>query len=313
MARQPQRPPRNKPAQPAGRKRSSDFLTQYEPPRWDWQSSVWLGFFVLAAGVVVLGFVYQSKTGDPGFILLAVLLWGLGGGFWLWWRRERKRTAAIARFALNNGFAFKSRAKGDELKELPPLPLFERGKKRKAKNLMAGHLDDLPFVFMDYTYLLEFGMKSAGALADLAGIKAEVPDEGNHPVTQTVVVFPSLPKPLPNFRLIPRGFMQKTLDRLFEGSRHLHVGENLNKEFASHYLVEGASVNEVGRVFTPRVLDYFAANPTWYVESFDSRLAVFRAGQRCTPRKCQARLDKSLEILQTLTKTQQPRSAGKGV
>jgi hypothetical protein len=232
----------------------------------------------------------------------------VGGGFWLWWRRERRRTAVIARFAWKNGYAFKARAKAEELKELPQLPLFQRGSHCKAKNLVGGTFDDLPFLFMDYTYLHELDLKVVGVLAKAVGVDME--DEGNHPVTQTVVVFPSLPRRMPEFRLIPRGLLRKTIDRVGEEVEDLGIGVDEGAAFAKHYLVEGADDDGVGRVFSARVQEYFAANPTWYVECLAGGLVIFRAGQRCVPARCEQRLEKSLEILQTLTRTQPSRRKG---
>lgn len=192
------RPQREEKLQRPDRPAKSDgFLTEFEePPRWDWQAWVWLVFWTVALGSLLFGVVgglLLEKGTNPVWILIGLVLSTAGSVLWARWRVGRKRTAAIAHFARENGHAFKLAVKGKELEALPPFPLFRLGEKRRARNVIGGTIEGLPFAFMDYTY--EASLKPVVQLAQLAGIA--LPDESTFPVTQAVVAFPKLPRKLP--------------------------------------------------------------------------------------------------------------------
>jgi len=248
----------------------ADFFTGSHIPTWDWQAWLWLAYWLLATAVLLLFILTIAgwEHGNTVYGLVTFLLWGIAAPFWFMWRGRRRRIHGVARFARRNELDFRYQATQEELEPLlPSLPLFQRGQKRWAKGIMAGKWHGVSFVFMDLTYQVKLNLKAISGVASLAGV--DVDGEGNHPETQTVVIFPELPRRLPTFRLVPRGVMQRTLSRVAEKYDELDIAAN--EEFGRNYLVEGKPADVVARVFSRKVQEFFAKNATWYIECGNAR------------------------------------------
>ncbi len=200
-----------------------------------------------------------------------------GGFFYLVHRHERNRVDAMRAVARTMGFSFEDTL-GDRAPErFGELPLFARGRRRHADSVMAGTLAGEPAVAFDYSYVVGSG-------------------KNNRTFKQTVALFPTKDRALPDFELAPENFLHK-LGQVF-GYQDLDFQEN--EEFSRRYLLRGADEDAIRRAFNATVLAFLAGRPGWSVQTRAGTAAVFRAGTRCKPDQLPAFLADALLILSGL-------------
>lgn len=77
-----------------------------------------------------------------------------GAVLWLLWRAEQRWKAALASYAVAQGWSFTARDDSQADREGRP---FGTGSSRRAENVLAGSLDGTPFTAFDYRYTTESG------------------------------------------------------------------------------------------------------------------------------------------------------------
>ena len=195
----------------------------------------------------------------------------VGGIIYLAWRAEKKRTEAMAQAATAMRFAFEETA---DYETLGTFPLFERGRARKAKNVMRGETAGHPVVVTDYSYTISSGKNS-------------------HTYSQTVVIFERAAERLPDFELGPENF----LHRIGQVFGYQDIDFEGDEEFSKTFLLRGENEDGIRRVFTPAVLAACRNHPDWSVQVRGGRMAVFRAGKRCKPEEVPAQLAAALRAV----------------
>jgi hypothetical protein len=240
-------------------------------------SRAWLVVFALIASYIAIelaGFLGVH----PWTSLWRILPFGVAfvaGLAWLGWYLKHKRTQAMAEICQAMKFAFQAKVTKNELKGFSGPALFSKGSIPLAGNLMRGKAGDLDVALMDFSY-------SVGA------------GQHQHRVQQTVVIFQ--PVRLPRFQLYRETFMHK-IGQLF-GFQDINFAEN--PTFSRKYLLRGTNESAIRAVFLPEVLDFFADNLGWTVETGDGRLAIYRGGKCCKPADCPALLGDALRIVDLL-------------
>jgi hypothetical protein len=110
---------------------------------------------------------------------------------------------------------------------------------------------------------------------------------------QTVVLFQELAD-LPAFELSPKSFWRK-LTELFGVAA---ITFEANPSFSAAYTVRGPDEDGTRALFTPEVLNYFAANRDWTIESKEGKLAIYRQDKPCPAEACPECVATALSIAQ---------------
>ncbi len=206
-------------------------------------------------------------TKDPTFVIWIVggILAVVGAGVYLAWRYEKQRTAALSDVALRMGFRFAER---DDSVLVPGFPLFERGRGRKAKNVMMGTSGGRAVTLFDYWYTTGGGKSSQ-----------------TH--SMSVALYEGF-SGLPPFDMAPENF----LTRIANAFGWQDIDFDANPEFSNAYLLRSPEEAAVRAAFRSDVLSFFAAARDWSVHAHGGRLAVMRAlERRCKPEDVQVFLD----------------------
>ncbi len=188
----------------------------------------------------------------------------LGGAVYLEHLRERKRLEDLATWAAGMSFTIEGGSRDASAAGLPPellaLPLFNRGRARKVRNLIRGRDPDGSTLVMDYRYTTQSGKNSAT-------------------LEQTVVAFELPAASLPSFELRPEGLFAK-LGQMF-GSPDIDFESN--PEFSRRYQLTGADPDAVRRVFERHAVGYLSGQDGWGVEGAGTWLIVYRPQRRQKP------------------------------
>jgi hypothetical protein len=193
------------------------------------------------------------------WIFLAASLAVFAGSVAVARRRQRRRSEELGRVATDLGFQFAADQIDDVAARFGSLPLFERGRARRARNVITGTHDGTPVVVMDYRFVVGSG-------------------KNRRTRSQTVALF-ATGRHLPSFQLGPENVLHK-LGQLF-GFRDIDFARF--PEFSRRYLLRGEDEHAIESVFSPSVLEFFERHPGWSVEGRGRLLAVFRSMKHCPP------------------------------
>lgn len=176
---------------------------------------------------------------------------------------EKKRREAMEATSQLMGFTYAATVAADRLAELRSFELFNRGHSFHGRNLLTGKVGDTDIILIDYRYCT---------------------GSGKHKQThdQTVIILPDGGAGLPDFQLTPENFFHR-IGQLF-GYQDINFAEN--PTFSKRYLLRGSNEEAIRQAFVPEVLDHFAENWGWSVESRGGQLLVCRASNLCGPDKC---------------------------
>jgi hypothetical protein len=198
----------------------------------------------------------------------------VGGIIWLVHRAHQKRLEAMRAACTAMGFTYTERADPDELAAaIGELPLFSRGRGRKAWSVMRGSLAGRPAMLMDYEFTTGSGR-----------------NQTTH--RQTVALFPDAGGGLPDFELAPENIFHK-IGAVFG---YQDIDFETSEEFSKRYLLRGREEDRVRAALSADALAFFAQNPGWTVQLRGGRVAAYRAGRRCRPEEAPSFLAEALRI-----------------
>jgi hypothetical protein len=175
-------------------------------------------------------------------------------------RRERARVEALRQASLLLGFAFQEKEPGLLQEPWAEAPTFQRGRRRRASNVMRGRVGSFDAVVFDYQYTTGSGK-----------------NRRTHRLTPTVVHLPEAA--LPAFELRP----EHLLHRIGAHFGYQDIDFPDQPEFSSRYLLRGEDEAAIRTRFDARVLDRFTRATGWSVEGRGDWLVLHRRRGRIRP------------------------------
>lgn len=189
-----------------------------------------------------------------GAVLLALVIIGLAV------RAERARTEAMRTFASDRGIEFEPDASCALPQELEQLPLFQRGRRKRTRNLIRGRSASEPEWLFDYQYTTGSGK--------------------NHRThRQTVAAFQLSGATLPEFDLRPEHFFHKIATAF--GYQDIDLPEY--PQFSSWFLLRGRDEFAVRGLFTGQRIEAVTSARNICLEGSGAWLIIYRAGKRVRP------------------------------
>jgi hypothetical protein len=191
-------------------------------------------------------------------------------------RREKARAEAMRLRAQALGFTFAENAAPDGAGGAT-LPLFQRGRRHKATNVMTRTDRDVETLLFDYAY-------TTGS--------------GKHQSThrQTVALFQFPDGDLPKFEVSPEALMHR-IAGLFG---YDDIDFDASPEFSKLYLVRGSDEMRVRAVLGPSSRHALERSPGWSVEGASRALAVYRGSKRVNPDELSVFLEEAKQIRQAI-------------
>jgi hypothetical protein len=183
----------------------------------------------------------------------------------------RKRWRAVAD---REGFSFLAEGDAALWHAVDRFPLFSRGRARKMTNVLRKNVEGRAVWIFDYRFTIGSGKHS-------------------HTHRQTVAVFESEQNRLPWFTLRPEGLFAKLGS--FLGQQDIDFERH--PAFSDAYLLQGEDEARIRKVFTDRVLSYYAGRSGLCTEGGGPRIVCYRAGQRIAPERVDAFLRQGLEVV----------------
>jgi hypothetical protein len=179
---------------------------------------------------------------DVQWIVMGGVAALLGAAALLARARERKRRAAYEEYSLVRGFTFEpdrpeaGRRFGDVFEP------FTQGRRRKWGYTISGTKNKIPFIAFEYTWVTGSGRNSSthrvgGVIWERDGVT------------------------IPKFVLSPEGWFSR-LGQMF-GMQDIDFAES--PEFSRAYRLKGPDEGGIRSLFTPEILQFFAATPDQHV------------------------------------------------
>jgi hypothetical protein len=168
---------------------------------------------------------------------------------------DRRRSQALEQAALRLGMAFQAEGDPLEIYEFRGLPLFQRGRSRKLKNVASAGNER----FFGYSYTTGSGKSSSTHV-------------------QTVAVF-STSRSLPRFELRPEGFLGR-IGSVFRGRG---IGFEEDPGFSRAGRLKGPDETAIRQLFQPALRQQLAGEAGWSVEGDGHWLALYRHSKRIRP------------------------------
>jgi hypothetical protein len=184
----------------------------------------------------------------------------------------RKRREALATLAQKEGWHFVPDGR-EYAAALAHFPLFGKGHRRRAANVLHGGEAENEFWLFDYRYTVGHGKNS-------------------HTYHQTVVAFPHLPANLPLFELRPENLFHK-LGAMF-GYQDIDLPEH--SSFSSRFLLRGKDASAIRGLFDPDLVRALESEKPRCIEGGGSALIVYRRREKANTEKIIAALDHARTI-----------------
>jgi len=103
---------------------------------------------------------------------------------------------------------------------------------------------------------------------------------GKQQICQTVALFSSKSHDFPRFCMHPAGLFHKLLKTIFG---LVEIKFESHKYFSKWYVVQGDGENEIRKLFTDEMLNYFSKNTGFSVEASENKLIVYKDDERLDP------------------------------
>jgi type II secretory pathway pseudopilin PulG len=198
----------------------------------------------------------------------------VGGVIYLAWLQDKKRREALQAAAQALGFTY---TQDGSWEQFLGLPIFERGRSRKARNVLDGTTAGHVVTLMDFQYTIGSGKNS----------------QTHH---QSIAIFPQSGQGLPDFELGPENFLHK-IGQVF-GYQDIDFPED--EEFSKRFLLRGEDEAGIRATFNGSVRAASGNFEDWSVQCRGGRIAVFRASRRCKPEEIPSFLANGLRIVSAL-------------
>jgi hypothetical protein len=194
-------------------------------------------------------------------------------------RARQQRTEALRGTSGAMGFAFEDKGNLEQLQARGSLPIFDRGHGKRVSNVMTGRAGgtDQEVALFDYQYTTGAGKES-------------------HTWRQTVALFPSGARRLPDLVLAPENFFHK-VGQVFG---YQDVDFEANPDFSSRYLLRGPDESAIRAALSPDKLSFFEHHLGWTVEVHGGTVGIYRSGKRCKPEDVREFLEDARAVLRAL-------------
>lgn len=180
-----------------------------------------------------------------------------GAIVWLRSHFEKKRTEALRAVADDIGLQFLATEDEELLVKMNAFPLFNKGRRRKIKNVMTTETDIARLTIFDYQYTTGGGNNS-------------------HTHHHTVLSMESDALSLPHFALHPEGFLQRVGAAI--GMQDIDFEDH--PEFSNSFMLKGENEQSVRNFFDAEVLKFLAERKGICVESAPGAFIYFRGARR---------------------------------
>ncbi len=207
------------------------------------------GVFIIIAGAVII----------VGLIALSV-------------RHERQRTEKMNQIADELGMTFDAQGDHSVRRSLYQFRLFNRGRRRRFKNMLSGEKAGVTLAIFGYSYVTGSGKNSS-----------------TH--QQTVFSFQSDSLRMPQFELCPEHVFHK-IGQAFGGK---DIDFESHPEFSKRFVLRGDNETEIRRFFTPERLAFFEGNDRIRMEAQGNHFIVYRARRRVKPEDLKGFMDEGFQ------------------
>ena len=192
--------------------------------------------------------------------------------------RNARRSAAVHTVAQQAGWTFEPGPMYSADLCIGRFPVFDRGRKRRASNVVRMRLGLAELKAFDYRYTT--GMR-----------------EQTHVTRQTTVHIRSPRLRLPQFVLIPKGVRQK-IGELF-GSGEGEIAFEESPDFSSRYVLRSNEAPYLVRnLFTSAVRAYFEQHSGVTLEAEGDQILAYRRDKLITPEELRSSIDELVSIAQ---------------
>ena len=196
---------------------------------------------------------------------------------------ERRRQRLLSEFAPSIGMDF---TPGDDVvvaARLGRLPLFDRGRARKASNVLRGTSHGRAIAVFDWHFKTGGGKHTRHHRQTVAHVRIEGAD-------------------LPLFWMRPQGMLDKLASLV--GMRDIDFTDD--PEFSRRWFLKAHDDEAVRRLFTPRVRGQIVVDRPIHVEAAGQDVVVYRSGKRADPLEIQALLEDAFRVTELLTRAGTP-------
>ena len=203
------------------------------------------------------------------FVIIGILLLLFLAIFLRNRKYEAKRFAELERISVTLGFKYTKQAGLDTIADCDHIPLFDRGRKKRIRNLLQGGGSDTERFFFDYAFTTGGGQHS-------------------HTRSQSVALV-QFERDLPTFELRPEHLFHKIGAAL----GYQDIDFDSSPEFSRHYLLRGQDETAIRSLFSPSVRHFLERNLGWSIEGGGRWMIFYRDGKRVAPTELSAFLETS--------------------
>jgi hypothetical protein len=188
-------------------------------------------------------------------------------------RAATKRRAALDALSRDTGWSFEPKEILPQALNAGPFPMFERGRRRLAGNILRGTSGDAAFAVFDYGYTTG-GRQS-------------------NRVKQTVVHIRSPRLAVPPFLLSP----ERAIEKIGGAFGRHDIDFDASPAFSSAYRLQcEESEPYLRELFSPSVRDFFERNEKLTVEGHADSLLVYRQGRLLKPEELKPFAARAVEL-----------------
>ena len=173
-------------------------------------------------------------------------------------RREKARTAALGAAAAELGLTFEAAGDDSLMGDLSPLPLFNRGRRKKLTNLIVADTPDLQVHVFDYVFITGYGKSQKTHRTTVVSLRSEA------------LVLPSL-------QVRPRKAFADGIKAIFGAGG---IAMDQYPEFAKTHVVQSDQPQHACDFLDAEMVTACENNPGCSLECRPGVLLHFRAGKR---------------------------------
>ncbi len=175
---------------------------------------------------------------------------------------ERERSRALRLVAQTLGFSFEKSPSINMLEKFGDFHLFSLGHGRRIRNLMWGRRNRCDVTIFGYEY--EQGQRNE-----------------SRTIRQTVLLFESNGKQLPNFELRP----EKLFHKIGQAFGYQDIDFEKHPVFSDLFILRGQDEPSIRRLFTPNIISFLEQHHAYglCLEGQENKLLCYRQSKRSNP------------------------------
>ena len=190
---------------------------------------------------------------------------------------QQRRTQALQQVAANLAMTFQEEDVNLSKQDFCRFPLF-RHNSSHLRNILSKYGEDRETILFDYNFTTGSG-------------------DNSHTYAQTVAVFHTPSKNLPEFTLRPENVFDK-IGELF-GSQDIDFESH--PDFSKFYCLQGQPESAIREILNFDTLQFFGQNHGWYLEASGEWLVIYKLNQTIKPEDMRNFLEQTTEISQLFT------------